>query len=356
MARIALHGVDPRIARVLRRANHKLLRCEGPVETAAEVDLALFTLDHAGREWGIALRKANHSLPIVAIVTRSEDAETALASGCTDVLLRPVRSPILLARLAHLVQSHSVQQDLTALRKEALMTQSGAVKPAEKLAIADDFLERLIDASPDPIVCANLEGKILLYNRAAEAVLGYTQLEARTRLHVNDLYGDEKESQLILKKIRSNSLRRVENHRARIRARNGETIPILISAAEIHDQAGKPVATVGIFRDTRESDSLASRLRQATERLIRSEKRSAAVALAGATAHELNQPLTSVMGIVEIMLAVERSESEEKRLERAYEQLERMAEIVRDLSKVTQFKTTQYVEGVNILDLQRDLK
>jgi signal transduction histidine kinase len=78
--------------------------------------------------------------------------------------------------------------------------------------------------------------------------------------------------------------------------------------------------------------------------------------LAGATAHELNQPLTSVMGIVEIMLAAERPESEEQRLERAYEQLERMAEIVRDLSKVTQFKTTQYVEGVNILDLQQKLK
>jgi PAS domain S-box-containing protein len=356
MARIALHGVDPRIARVLRRSNHKLLRCEGPVETAAEVDLALFTFDRSGREWGIALRKANHSLPIVAIVTSSEDAEAALATGCTDVLLRPVRSPILLARLAHLVQTHQLRKNLNSMRKEALLAQSGSVKPTPKLAIADDFLERLIDASPDPIICADLEGKILLYNRAAEAVLGYTQLEARARLHVNDLYSDDKESQLILQKIRASSLRRVEDHRARIRARNGETIPILISAAEIHDQDGKPVATVGIFRDTRESDSLASRLREATERLIRSEKRSAAVALAGATAHELNQPLTSVMGIVEIMLAAERPESEEQRLERAYEQLERMAEIVRDLSKVTQFKTTQYVEGVNILDLQQKLK
>ena len=76
----------------------------------------------------------------------------------------------------------------------------------------------------------------------------------------------------------------------------------------------------------------------------------AAVALAGATAHELNQPLTSVMGIVELLMATDRSESEVDRLERAYEQLERMAEIVRDLSKVTQYKTTQYVEGVNILD------
>lgn len=356
MARIALHGVDPRIARVLRRANHKLLRCDGPVETAAEVDLALFTFDSSGREWGIALRKANHNLPILAIVTSSEDAEAALAAGSTDVLLRPVRSPILLARVGHLVKSHQRFLNLNILRKEVLMAQSGAVKQQPKLAVADDFLERLIDASPDPIICANLAGKILLYNRAAEEVLGYTQLEARTRLHVNDLYGDDKEAQIILQKIRLSQMRRVEDHRARIRSRNGETIPILISAAEIHDKEGEPVATVGIFRDTRESDSLASRLRQATERLIRSEKRAAAVALAGATAHELNQPLTSVMGIVEIMLAVDRSESEEQRLKKAYTQLERMAEIVRDLSKVTQFKTTQYVEGVNILDLQPDLK
>jgi PAS domain S-box-containing protein len=318
------------------------------------VDLALFTFDSSGREWSIALRKAKHSLPIVAIVTSSEDAEAALAAGSTDVLLRPVRSPILLARVGHLVRSYRLHSELETLRKEVLLASSGAIDKAPKLAVADDFLERLIDASPDPIICSDLKGKILLYNRAAEEVLGYTSLEARTRLNVNDLYGDDEQATKILHGIRTSQPRRVEGYRARVRSRNGETIPILISAAEIHDKEGKPVATVGVFRDTRESDSLASRLRDATNQLIHSEKRSAAVALAGATAHELNQPLTSVMGIVELLLAQERPEKEEAKLERAYEQLERMAEIVRDLSKVTQFKTTQYVEGVNILDLQRD--
>ena len=354
MARIALHGVDPRIARVLRRAGHKLLRCDGPLEAAANVDLSLFTFDSSGRDWSITLRKANLSLPIVAIVTSSEDAEAALAAGSTDVLLRPVRSPILLARIAHLVRSHRIQKELEVLRKEALLASSGAIDSGPKLAVADDFLERLIDASPDPIICSDLKGKILLYNRAAEEVLGYTPLEARTRLHVTHLYGEEDEAGKILNIIRTSQPRRVEDYRTRVRSRNGETIPILLSAAEIHDRDGNAVATVGVFRDTRESDSLASRLRDATNRLIHSEKRSAAVALAGATAHELNQPLTSVMGIVELMLAQDRSENEEQKLESAYQQLERMAEIVRDLSKVTQFKTTQYVEGINILDLQRD--
>ena len=143
MARIALHGVDPRIARVLRRTGHKLLRCDGPLEAAANVDLSLFTFDSSGRDWSIALRKANLSLPIVAIVTSSEDAEAALAAGSTDVLLRPVRSPILLARIAHLVRSHRIQNELEALRKEALLASSGAIESGPKLAVADDFLERL---------------------------------------------------------------------------------------------------------------------------------------------------------------------------------------------------------------------
>ena len=356
MARIALHGVDPRIARTLRRSGHKLLRCDGPLESDADVDLALVTYDSSGRAWSIALRKANLAIPILTIVTSSEDAEAALSTGSTDVVLRPVRGPILLGRIAHLVQSRRTQKELDLLRKEALLASSGGIEAESKLSLADDFLERLIDASPDPILCSDLKGKILLYNRAAEEGLGYPPLEARTRLHVTELYADEEEAGKILHSIRTSRPRRVEGYRLRIRSRTGETIPILLSAAEIHDREGNPVATVGVFRDTRESDSLASRLREATNRLIHSEKRSAAVALAGATAHELNQPLTSVMGIVELLMATDRSESEVERLERAYEQLERMAEIVRDLSKVTQYKTTQYVEGVNILDFTGETK
>ena len=86
--------------------------------------------------------------------------------------------------------------------------------------------------------------------------------------------------------------------------------------------------------------------------MIASEKRSAATELAGATAHELNQPLTSVMGILELaILKAGEDEDLKARLERAYNQLERMAEIVRSLSRITRYRTKQYVEGVDILDL-----
>ncbi len=75
--------------------------------------------------------------------------------------------------------------------------------------------------------------------------------------------------------------------------------------------------------------------------------------MAAGIAHELNQPLTSVMGILELATMREGiGEEEKKRWEQAYEQLERMALIIRSLSEVTDNKTRAYVEGVEILDLE----
>jgi phosphoglycerate-specific signal transduction histidine kinase len=51
------------------------------------------------------------------------------------------------------------------------------------------------------------------------------------------------------------------------------------------------------------------------------------------------------------ILKAEEDEDLKTRLERAYNQLERMADIVRSLSRITRYRTKQYVEGVDILDL-----
>ena len=59
------------------------------------------------------------------------------------------------------------------------------------------------------------------------------------------------------------------------------------------------------------------------------------------------------MGILELATMRESiGDEEKKRLEQAYEQLERMARIVRSLSEVTDNQTRSYVEGVEILDLE----
>ncbi|MEM1348681.1 MAG: histidine kinase dimerization/phospho-acceptor domain-containing protein, partial [Myxococcota bacterium] len=72
----------------------------------------------------------------------------------------------------------------------------------------------------------------------------------------------------------------------------------------------------------------------------------------GATAHELNQPLTSMLGYVELLRGNELGGA---RLARALETIrgdaERMAEIVRKLSKVTALHSMPYVGDTRIMDL-----
>ena len=142
--------------------------------------------------------------------------------------------------------------------------------------------------------------------------------------------------------------------RRELKAVNGELIPVSISAALVFDDAGREIATVGIFSDLRERLRMEERLATAQEKLAISEKQVVAIELAGAAAHELNQPLTSVMGYAQIMLRKMDPDSPHLRaLETILAESERMATIVRQLGSLTRYETKSYVGGAQIIDLDR---
>jgi len=70
---------------------------------------------------------------------------------------------------------------------------------------------------------------------------------------------------------------------------------VSLSAAMLHEE-DKAVGSVGIFTDLREKMRMEQRLAHAQEQLLSQERQAIVAELAGAAAHELNQPLTSVMG------------------------------------------------------------
>ncbi len=91
-------------------------------------------------------------------------------------------------------------------------------------------------------------------------------------------------------------------------------------------------------------------------RLLESEKSAVLVALAGTAAHELNQPLTSVMGYAELLKRRMPPEDPDLRaVEVIYREAERMADIVRKIGRITRFETKAYVGGAQIVDLERSM-
>ena len=213
------------------------------------------------------------------------------------------------------------------------------------------FLESVIQSSADAIISADLRGRVLLFNGAAVRCYGYAAADVVGKMNVEDLYpaGVARE---IMRLVRRQS-GRVEAYRTEVVARSGERVPVSLSAALIHE-GGKSVGTVGVFTDLRERIRMETRLVAAQEELNVREKQAIVAELAGAAAHELNQPLTSVMGYAELLKRrLDRDSPAFSAAEVIFNEAERMAEIVRKIGKITRYETKSYVGHAKILDLDR---
>jgi len=95
-------------------------------------------------------------------------------------------------------------------------------------------------------------------------------------------------------------------------------------------------------------------LRAAQAQLIEAEKSKVVVEMAGATAHELNQPLTTILGLIQL---IEQNPDDEQSLHQDLKRIADaawdMAEIVRKIGQITHYETKQYVTGMQIIDIDR---
>ncbi len=217
------------------------------------------------------------------------------------------------------------------------------------------FLERLIDSSIDAIVSADLNGQVVVFNRAAARIFGFEPGDVIGQMNVERLYPPGVAKQ-VMRKIRSREhggRDRLEDYQVNMLDSRGRQVPVKISAGLIFEK-GSPVGSVGIFTDIRDQLRMEAHLRQAQDELKEHEKSIAVAQLAGATAHELNQPLTSVIAYAELLgrkLGPESPLSDAAA--RIVDQAQRMANIVRQIGKITKYETKSYVGGAKILDLEK---
>lgn len=218
-----------------------------------------------------------------------------------------------------------------------------------------NFLQSLIDASVDAIVAANMKGTIILFNGGAERLYGYKRADIVNKMSVRQLYpGDGARD--VMRLIRSEDrggVGRLEPLRTEAIDKDGNVFPISLTAATIYEN-GEAVATFGIFADLRERVRVEEQLAQAHRKLELSEKQALLAELAGATAHELNQPLTSVMGYADLLMRKLGPDSPAHHAAQVIQdQAQRMAEIVRKIGRLTRYETKSYVGEQRILDLDR---
>jgi PAS domain S-box-containing protein len=219
-----------------------------------------------------------------------------------------------------------------------------------ELLSTKEFLQRVIDSSFDAIISADLSGRVVSFNRAAERIFGRKAQDV-VGSDIRTLY-PEGTPQMIMKRLREGG-GRVADIQVSIIDGRGAVVPVSFAGALIMG-GDVPVGSVGVFTDLREKRRMEERLREAQEQLLEHERQVIVAELAGAAAHELNQPLTSVRNYATLLrrLLTERTPASNA-AEVIEGEAERMAQIVRKIGSITKYETKSYVGKQKILDIDR---
>jgi two-component system cell cycle response regulator len=118
-----------------------------------------------------------------------------------------------------------------------------------------------------------------------------------------------------------------------------------------------PLKVRNLIKSKKMQDQLADlnrELKETQEKLIEKEKVSAVVEMAGAASHELNQPLTAILGNLQLVMAkLPGGDPLAKRIDKVLGQVDRMVEIVKKIGQITRYRTKEYAENVRIVDIDK---
>ncbi len=195
----------------------------------------------------------------------------------------------------------------------------------------------IVEASTDAILGLDEGGRILSWNPAAAAILGYEAEEALGR-HYSLLFPPDLERAGEVERIERTFRERGElrNYATRRRRKDGREIQVILSRTALRNDEGELIGYSSILRDVTEENLLREQVRQ-------SEKFSAIGELAAGLAHEIGGPLSVMSGNAEFLM--ESLDAEDPRREDAEgiaKECESVASLIRrllDFSKPAKLET-----------------
>ncbi|MCP4599659.1 MAG: PAS domain S-box protein [Proteobacteria bacterium] len=200
----------------------------------------------------------------------------------------------------------------------------------------------------DGMVVLQQSGKIVFVNPKASEMMDTDASAVVGKPFADFLVTAERKEfdKLLDEFVRGEARRSVDFH---VQNRDNNERVMSISAGSLFGEEGMMLLTI---RDVTEERKMEQRLAQAQHQLVESEKQAAMAQLAGAAAHELNQPLTSVMTSLAMLRRLIADDPPEQKIIVTIEQeSERMASIIRRLTQITSYTTKHYVGTAQIIDL-----
>lgn len=234
-----------------------------------------------------------------------------------------------------------------------LSNKTKEIKLQHDLKKTNEFLNNLVNGSPNSIIASDFKGNIILFNKQAEKLLGYSAEYAKENMNIQDFYtpGYVEELMKMLNSEEHGGIGKTEAVEAIFLDVNKNQIPCRLSSYLIFDKDGKEEALVCIFYDLRARKLMQKELEETQMKLFQSEKMSSLGKLAAGIAHEINNPLGGIMIFADSILEdIEDNDTHREDLKRIASEAKRCKNIVKGLLEFSrQTDNTMIPQNINEL-------
>ena len=149
-----------------------------------------------------------------------------------------------------------------------------------------EYVENILEHSSDMIITTGLEGEIVMFNQAAEQMLGYNKEEI-LNVSVERLWKNSDERHKLMEEVKKYGA--VNNFPTTLISKDKKLIDISLSLSELRDSEGRILGTVGISKNVTEEN----RLRQ---KLIEQERLAAVGQTVAGVTHCMKNVLNALKG------------------------------------------------------------
>jgi PAS domain S-box-containing protein len=184
------------------------------------------------------------------------------------------------------------------------------------------FRQRLLESFPDLILVADLEERYTFASSRIRDLLGYRPEELVGK-KIEDLQDHSPEFTALYRDVASGK-QLFGSSEYGARHRDGSWRTMRASASQLFDADNKLSGVIISVRDITVEKKL-------EEQIIQSERLAAMGQMLGGFAHELNNPLTTLLGMSELLKDGETNETRAKQLGMLHQQARRATEIVQNL-------------------------
>jgi two-component system sensor histidine kinase AtoS len=156
----------------------------------------------------------------------------------------------------------------------------------EELADLKSYTDNILASLTTGIVTVDLDGRVVTLNSAAELMTGFFSGEVIGRYCTEVFAPTPDLGEILMETIATRAA--TPGVATTLRRRNGRTLPVEISASPLKGGEGKDLGVIAAIRDL-------TVVRELEQRLRRSDRLAALGGLAAGLAHEIKNPLTSIL-------------------------------------------------------------